>query len=133
MTQMEGYEGFVGSVWTNDEPQPPVPTATIIVGDFNSAPDSEEFSRMVGAHHPAYGLVGHLDAFVDSWDAAKKRSGDETCYTWWPDPPGRPPNKPLRLGYCFLDPHLGQKVAHAWADQDAIGSDHKPFWVDLDF
>lgn len=113
LATIEGYETFPGFIWTNDEPQPPVPTATVIMGDFNSEPDSEEFSRMVGADDPFYGRVGHLDAFVESWSVAKKRSGDEACFTWWPDPPGRPPNQPVRLDYCFLDPHLGQKFKHA--------------------
>jgi len=26
-----------------------------------------------------------------------------------------------------------QRVNRVWIDQDAIGSDHKPYWVDLDF
>ena len=26
-----------------------------------------------------------------------------------------------------------QRVNRIWIDQDAIGSDHKPYWVDLDF
>jgi endonuclease/exonuclease/phosphatase family metal-dependent hydrolase len=26
-----------------------------------------------------------------------------------------------------------QRVNRAWIDREAIGSDHKPYWVDLDF
>lgn len=133
IANMESYEEFPGFVWTNGEPEPPVPVSTVVVGDFNSEPDSEEYSRMVGVHDPFYGRVGHLDAFVDSWNVTKKRTGDEACYTWWPDPPGRPPNKPVRLDYCFLDPELGLKVENAWVDTEATGSDHNPYWVELDY
>ena len=38
----------------------------------------------------------------------------------------------LRLDYCFLDPHLGRRVKHAHVDSSAQGSDHRPYWVELD-
>ena len=72
-----------------------MPDATIVMGDFNSEPESEEFQRMVGTFHPLYGHVDHLDGFVDSWTVAGERSGDDDCITWWPDPPGRSPGHGL--------------------------------------
>ena len=33
----------------------------------------------------------------------------------------------------FISPYLSQRVDRDWIDQDAIGSDHKPYWVDLAF
>jgi endonuclease/exonuclease/phosphatase family metal-dependent hydrolase len=38
-----------------------------------------------------------------------------------------------RLDYCYLSPSLAVKVKNAWVDNDALGSDHQPFWVELDF
>jgi exonuclease III len=49
-----------------------------------------------------------------------------------PDPPDRSPGHGLRLDYCFVDPHLGRKVKHAYVDSAAEGSDHRPYWVELD-
>ncbi len=116
--------------WTNDEALPPMPKETIVMGDFNSEPESDEYEQMVGAIDPSYGRVTHLDSFVDSWTAANERSGD--CITWWPDPPDRSPGHGLRLDYCFVDPQLGRKVKHAYVDSAAEGSDHRPYWVELD-
>jgi endonuclease/exonuclease/phosphatase family metal-dependent hydrolase len=116
--------------WSNGEALPPMPKETIVMGDFNSEPESDEYEQMVGAIDPCYGRVTHLDSFVDSWTTANERSGD--CITWWPDPPDRSPGHGLRLDYCFVDPQLGRKVKHAYVDSAAEGSDHRPYWVELD-
>ena len=128
---VNGYEDFIGFDWSDGEPPPPVPDETIMMGDFNSEPQSEEFQRMVGTFDPIYGQVEHLDGFVDSWAVARERSDDDGCTTWWPDPPGRSPGCGLRLDYCFVDPQLGRKVERAWVDTAADGSDHRPYWVEL--
>lgn len=128
---VEGYENFIGLEWSDGKPPPPMPETTIVMGDFNSEPDSDEFQRMVGVFDPIYGQVEHLDGFVDTWSVAKERIGDDDCITWLPDPPGRAPGHGVRLDYCFVSPDLGHKVERAWVDSAAIGSDHLPYWVDL--
>ena len=52
--------------------------------------------------------------------------------SWWPDPPDRAPGTAMRLDYCFVSTGLGSSVFRAWVDTDADGSDHKPYWVQLD-
>jgi endonuclease/exonuclease/phosphatase family metal-dependent hydrolase len=116
--------------WSNGEGLPPMPRETIVMGDFNSEPESDEYQQMVGKIDPCYGRVGHFDSFVDSWTVANDRSDDRI--TWVPDPPERPPGHGLRLDYCFVDPHLGQKVKRAYVDSAAEGSDHRPYWVELE-
>ena len=70
------------------------------------------------------------DLFVDSWIVAKKRIG-EVATSWWPDPPEREPKHGSRLDYCFLNPGFSSKVEAVSFDCDAVGSDHKPYWVEL--
>ena len=117
--------------WSNDEPVPIIPKETVVMGDFNMMPDCEEYNRMVGAPDPFVGRVGHLDSFLDSWTVARERSNSRN--SWFPDPSEREPGYPICLDYCFVSPHLSQKVERVWVDQDQIGSDHKPYWVELDF
>ncbi|WP_424946662.1 endonuclease/exonuclease/phosphatase family protein [Candidatus Spongiihabitans sp.] len=117
--------------WSNDEPIPIIPKEAVVMGDFNMMPDGEEYNRMVGAPDPFVGRVGHLDSFLDSWTVARERSNDRS--SWFPDPCEREPGYPTCLDYCFISPHLSQKVARVWVDQDVLGSDHKPVWVELDF
>lgn len=120
---------FADMDWGNGEAPPSMPKEAIVMGDFNSEPESNEYMRMVGEIDPCYSRVGHLDGFVDSWTAADNRSGDRI--TWFPDPPDRPPGHGLMLDYCFVGPELGHKVKRAWVDSSAEGSDHRPYWVEL--
>ncbi len=116
--------------WSNGEAPPSMPQEAIVMGDFNSEPESDEYMRMVGEIDPCFGRIGHLDGFVDSWTAADDRSGDRI--TWLPDPPNRSPGHGLTLDYCFVGPELGHKIKRAWVDSSAEGSDHRPYWVELD-
>lgn len=124
--------------WSNDEAQPSMPRETIMMGDFNCQPDSDEYEKMVGSIDTCRGRVGHLDSFIDGWIAAKIRLG--SCFTWCPDPVDSVLNGEsihrsggLRLDYCFVDPHLSQKIKESWTDRDAKGSDHRPIWIKLNF
>ena len=115
--------------WSNGEVPPPMPTGAIVMGDFNSQPGSDEYTRMVGDIDPSYGRVEYLDGFVDSWTAADDQFGERI--TWLPDPPERSPGHGLTLDYCFVDAELGRKVKCAWVDNSVKGSDHRPYWVEL--
>ena len=44
--------------WSNGEALPPMPKETIVMGDFNSEPESAEYEQMVGAIDPCNGQVG---------------------------------------------------------------------------
>ncbi len=117
--------------WSNDESAPTIPRETVVMGDFNMIPDGEEYNRMVGTPDPCVGRGAHVDGFVDSWTVARERSEDRN--SWFPDPPEREPGFPICLDYCFVSPHLSPKVERVWVDQEQVGSDHKPIWIELDF
>ena len=113
--------------WSNGEAPPPGAEDALLLGDFNMQPDGLEYCRIVGPEDPLYGHGVHVDDFVDTWSLV----GDSNCEsaTWWPDPPDRVPQKPLRLDYCFASAPLAGRAARAWIDTTADGSDHKPCWV----
>jgi endonuclease/exonuclease/phosphatase family metal-dependent hydrolase len=115
--------------WSNGEPHPPVPQYTMIMGDFNSTEESPEYIQFVGPSDPLYGRGMHSEDLVDSWAVAKEKTGDSL--TWWPDPVDRAPGYPLRLDYCFISTELSSLVSKAWVDTEATGSDHKPYWFEL--
>ncbi len=117
--------------WSNDETSPLMPNGTIMMGDFNCGPDSEEYEKMVGSMDPCRGRIGHLNSFVDGWITAKSRLGGS--FTWKANPENNKQNKGLRLDYCFVNPILSKNVEEAWIDKDADGSDHQPVWIKLKF
>jgi endonuclease/exonuclease/phosphatase family metal-dependent hydrolase len=116
--------------WGNGEPPQPKPVNTIFMGDFNSTEESAEYIRFVGEADPIFGRVVHSDSFVDSWSVARETTGPPE--SWWPDPPDRLPGHPLRLDYCFISTELASKVNRCWVDAEAVGSDHRPYWVQFD-
>ena len=116
--------------WGNGEPPQPKPVNTIFMGDFNSTEESAEYIRFVGEADPIFGRGVHSDSFVDSWSVARETTGSPE--SWWPDPPDRLPGHPLRLDYCFVSTALASKVNRCWVDTKAVGSDHRPYWVQFD-
>jgi len=116
--------------WHNGEPQLPEPANTIFMGDFNSTEESNEYIRFAGEADPIFGRGVHSNSFVDSWSVAHETTGSPD--SWWPDPPDRLPGHPLRLDYCFISTELASKVKRCWVDTKAVGSDHKPYWVQFD-
>jgi len=116
--------------WDNGEKPIPVPDHTLLLGDFNFTDESAEYIRLLGEPDPSYGYGVNQGSFVDSWLVAKQSSKDSS--TWWPDPPGRQPGQPLRIDYCFVNTELASSILQAWVDIDAEGSDHRPYWLELD-
>lgn len=115
--------------WSLNEAPPPMPRNAVVMGDFNSLPESDEYTRMVGGLDHSYGRVGYLDSFVDSWDAARKRENDRI--TWYPGSE-RLPDDGMTLDYCFVTPGLADCIHRSWVDTSAKGSDHLPYWVETD-
>ncbi|MEM7225037.1 MAG: endonuclease/exonuclease/phosphatase family protein [Pseudomonadota bacterium] len=103
--------------WTLDRPAPPMPASAIVLGDFNSQPDSAVYARLTGA----MGLV-------DSRVAAGNSANEGVTYLANADFPSATDK---RIDYCFVTTDLAQQVAAAWIDMAADGSDHQPIWVEL--
>ena len=39
----------------------------------------------------------------------------------------------MRIDYAFVDESMQKRVLGARIDEAAQGSDHKPYWIDLDY
>ena len=107
-----------GDDWTAGDAPPPMPAATLWMGDFNLIPQSAEYDLIVGR-----------GGFVDSCTAAGgDPAGGATIDL--PAAPGDPPGQ--RIDYVFATGDLAACVRGAWVDSGADGSDHQPYWVELD-
>jgi endonuclease/exonuclease/phosphatase family metal-dependent hydrolase len=109
--------------WT-DEPAPPMPAETILLGDFNFTCASEEYERMVGPYDAVRGRLVNVAGLADAWVAAGH--GEEEGATVSSDGNGR------RLDYCFVSAWLAGKVRSARVDVQARGSNHQPLYIDID-
>jgi endonuclease/exonuclease/phosphatase family metal-dependent hydrolase len=122
-----------GGAWTgthrgewSESPPPPMPVDAVLMGDFNFAPTSPLYSRIVGPLSPIYGRINTIGGFIDSWVAAGHREDEgATC------------NNPRhefghRIDYCFVSAGLVPRIKRAWIDEAAEGSDHQPIWTEID-
>jgi len=125
-----GNDKIADASWAEEESMPAATPHAILMGDFNTLPDSETYRLLSGHHEPDYGRVSYIDEFVDSHALAPDDAA-QTPYTYWTDELQRDQTK-QRLDYCFVSTGLADRVLHTRTDIKAEGSDHFPYWVEMD-
>jgi endonuclease/exonuclease/phosphatase family metal-dependent hydrolase len=123
-----GPSDIDGDDWSAGGTPPPMPGEAILMGDFNATPDSQEYEFLVGPWQPQVGRIHHADSFVDSWAVVHEE--ETPCITWRADP--HLPMYERRLDYCFVSGRLAPYIRRAWVDTEAQGSDHCPYWVEME-
>ncbi len=105
-----------------------MPESCAVMGDCNFTPQSLEYTQVVGEEDYYHGrvLLGHH--LVDSW--TQSGHGQDEGVTWTDLEDEKSPA--LRLDYGFVSPDLADKVQIARIDENAPGSDHQPYWFELD-
>jgi endonuclease/exonuclease/phosphatase family metal-dependent hydrolase len=106
--------------WTEGE-MPPMPADALLLGDFNFLWSDPEYERIVGPLAGRYGRLNRLGGFVDAWVAAGHREDE-----------GETVGRGRRIDFCFVSPALANRVVSCRVDADAVGSDHQPFWIEMD-
>ncbi len=129
-----------GGAWTGVDPKrrdhwelgdgpPPMPADAVLLGDFNFEPGSPEYEALVGPKEPVYGRVLARGRFADAWVASGHDEGEGITL---PEDPARPKLSAMRLDYGFVSAGLADRVTRTWIDDAAQGSDHQPFWIELE-
>ena len=118
--------------WQVVDPPPPMPAEAILLGDFNAEPGSPEYLAVTRGTVPGGagtdGTVGDHYAFVDSWIAAGHHAQRGVTYR---RNPAQSAHWDQRIDYCFLPLGMVSWLVGTRIDQNAIGSDHQPVWVEL--
>ena len=109
--------------WDLDGPPQAQPARTIVMGDFNIVPESEEYARICGPADPAHGSLSTVVDLVDLWAVAESTNDDGATHH------GREGSK--RLDYAFVTGEFAERLRRIWVEQSAAGSDHKPLWAEL--
>lgn len=101
-----------------------VSTEALILGDFNMEPDSVEYDTIAGPVSSYGGRVVNPDGLVDAWTHLGNALTDGvTCDVT---------DDRARLDYCFVSTTLSVKLKSIRVGDEAVGSDHKPIWIDID-
>ena len=117
-----------GHHWTADGPMPPMPSAALLIGDFNLEPISKEYEQLVGPIDNEYGRITRIDGLVDIWTGlghAPDGPETKTC------PANKPSKTDTRIDYCFATSDLAKKTVSMRVDQSAQGSDHQPITIEF--
>lgn len=123
----EGYaiQGDVsGMDWESGIEQQVVSRDAILFGDLNCQPNSEEYNRLAGPVSDYGGHITSLDGLVDAW-----------CYCGGDKMAGCTSDVndiPARLDYCFASASIRDRLKACWVDENAMGSDHLPVWLELE-
>ncbi len=101
----------------------PRPAAVILTGDFNFAPDSAEYQRMVSRYD-----AQAVPDFLDAWTLAHPRAPHAPTAglhenSWAP--------RPLCCDYAFVTSDLASRVEKAAVDALTQASDHQPLLVEI--
>ncbi|NRP70923.1 hypothetical protein ILFOPFJJ_01805 [Ensifer psoraleae] len=115
--------------WTAEPCPSYVPNSSIVLGDFNLDPSSEDYSLIVGDRHSRHGrMTPFVGGLMDAWTLV--HGGNETAATQSSDGVtflGR------RIDYCFVSPDMADKVKSAEVLAETIASDHLPVAFRFEF
>ena len=128
------WEHHAHTLWEEDAAPPPMPESFVLLGDFNLEAKDPEYDYLVGPKDGDLGRLSSSEEFIDTWVAAGHDEGEGVTFpaNLFPNPsssdaPG------MRLDYAFVDQSMESHVLGAWIDETAQGSDHQPYWIELDY
>lgn len=119
---------LAGTDWSAGESPPPAPVDTIMLGDFNMRPGSPEYGALIADGLERHGRKPQTWSLQDTWLLA----GDGGFGATFPPSATYPLPQGVRIDYGLVSGGLVQAVKRAWVDDKAAGSDHQPYWVELE-
>lgn len=112
-----GKADIDGDDWSNRRNAPGMPHGALVCGDFNAAPDSEEYRRLI-----------EKTGLIDCWSQADPVNRETPTLKKDASADIRVSGK---VDHILVTPELAERVEQAGIDEDADGSDHKPVEVVL--
>jgi endonuclease/exonuclease/phosphatase family metal-dependent hydrolase len=128
-----GERTLAGVDWSSGEEQPPAPTDTVMLGDFNTRPGTPEYRLLIGEQPGGRGGIHFRMRLCDTWLLAGDGGPGVTFPASTAYPAARMGSDGIRIDYGFVSGSLAPLVTRAWVDSAAQGSDHQPYWFELDF
>jgi endonuclease/exonuclease/phosphatase family metal-dependent hydrolase len=116
-------------LWEENSTPPPMPESFVLLGDFNLRYDAHEYNHLVGPMDGHLGRVSSKEHFIDTWVASGHQEDDGATFSYTTD---SGEIRGMRFDYAFVDKSMKKQVLGARIDQEAQGSDHQPYWIDLD-
>lgn len=106
-------------LWREDRIAPPMPREFVLLGDFNHPPDGTEYDHL-------HSQIENECDLMDCWTLTGNGRCENATYF------SKNPGTGTRIDFTFVDQTLKKRVRTAWIDEKAQGSDHQPFWIEMD-
>lgn len=119
-----GYE-----LWKEDATPQPMPEAFVLLGDFNLEASDPEYEHLVGPMDGELGRIISGGEFVDAWVALGHKESEDCTFS---EITASGESRSMRIDYAFIDESMIERVRAARIDNQALGSDHQPYWIELD-
>ncbi len=124
------WEHHGHKLWEEDDTPPPMPESFVLLGDFNLEPKDPEYDYLVGPMDGDLGRLSSREEFVDTWVAAGHDENEGVTYSTNDSPSDE---AGMRIDYAFVDQTMEKRILGGRIDEAAQGSDHQPYWIDLDY
>jgi endonuclease/exonuclease/phosphatase family metal-dependent hydrolase len=124
------WEAHGHKLWEEDSTPPPMPESFVLLGDFNLEYKDPEYDHLVGPIDGDLGRISSSEEFVDTWVASGHEENEGTTFL---DATSSGETRGMRIDYAFVDESMKKQVLGARIDEQAQGSDHQPYWIDLDY
>lgn len=122
--------GAISGISEFGYPEPPVPDAFVLMGDFNMPQGSPEYCAVAGTPGKEPGMTLLARYGVDAALLPSAEEGPRPTCVSMDDPADA--SRHERIDYCFVQAGLAGRVRSFRVDTEAIGSDHKPIWLELE-
>lgn len=119
--------GAISGISEMGLPEPPTPDAFVVMGDFNMLEGSPEYHLVAGSPDHEFGTPLVARYAVDA-ALHLKQDRTPTCVDL-EDPADGTRHK--RIDYCFTSAGLAGRLRGYSVDTRAVGSDHRPLWLEL--
>jgi endonuclease/exonuclease/phosphatase family metal-dependent hydrolase len=125
MWQAHGHK-----LWEEDSTPPPMPESFVLLGDFNLEYKDPEYDHLVGPMDGDLGRISSKEEFIDTWVATGHGENHGVTFV---DTISSSEARGMRIDYAFVDKSMHHKILGARIDEQAQGSDHQPYWIELDY
>ena len=107
-----------------------MPESFVLLGDFNLESKDPEYDHLVGPVDGDHGRLSSAEEFIDTWVAAGHDENEGVTYS---ANSSADDAQDMRIDYAFVDQTMENRVLGARIDEAAQGSDHQPYWIELDY
>ncbi|NQU58244.1 MAG: endonuclease/exonuclease/phosphatase family protein [Rhodospirillales bacterium] len=115
-------------LWKENAAPPPMPVEFVLLGDFNLEAKDPEYDHLAGPLEEGAGRLTCKDNYIDTWVATGHGENEGSTFLY---DPGASDSQGMRIDFAFVDQTMEKRVRGARIDGAAQGSDHQPYWIDL--